>query len=128
MQIDDVHEMELADTPLRWGVAAVVQVPLSKVATSPEGPISVQVPPELHVTPTPTIADGDLGPALQARPSQLPSSNRLEAPPTMSPTATHLVARPHDTPYKWLLSEDAVPTARSRDQAPWWSTSTIAWA
>jgi hypothetical protein len=128
MQVDDVHEMELADTRAWRGVGAAIQVPFSKVATPPEGPTSVHVPPVPHVTATPTIADGDLGAALQPWPSQLPSSNKLEVPPTMSPTATQLLARAHDTPYKWLLSEDAAPTSRSRDQAPWWSTSTMAWA
>jgi hypothetical protein len=128
MQVDAVHEMELADTRGRLGVGAAVQVPFSRVATPPEGPTSVHVPTGTHVTATPTIADGALGTALQARPSQLPSSNKLEAPPTISPTATQLRAKAHDTPYKWLLSEDAVPTSRSRDHAPWWSTSTIAWA
>jgi hypothetical protein len=100
MQIDEVHEMELADTPVWGGVGAAVQEPLSKLATSPEGPTSVHVPPGLHVTATPTIADGGVGATLQARPSQLPSSSNLEVPATRSPTPTHLLAGLHDTPYK----------------------------
>jgi hypothetical protein len=126
MQIDAVHEIELVDTRLRGGVGAAVQVPLSKVATSPEGPTSVHVPAELHVTATPTMADGGVGTTLQACPSQLPSSSWSEVPATRLPTATHLRARLHDTPYKWLPSEAAVPTARSSDHVPWWSTSTMA--
>ena len=67
MQIDEVHEIERADTPVWGGVGAAVQEPPSKVETSPEGPTSVQVLAELHVTATPTIADGGVGTTLQAR-------------------------------------------------------------
>jgi hypothetical protein len=128
MQIDAVHEIERADTPLREGVGAAVQVPPSKVAASPEGPTSVQVPPRLHVTATPTTADLPVGATLHSLPSQLPSTNWSDVPATSAPTATHLRAKLQDTPYKWLLSEVAVPTARSSDHMPWWSTSTMAWA
>jgi hypothetical protein len=49
MQIDELHEMKLANTPGGRGVAAAVRVPFCKAATSPGGPSSVQVPPELRV-------------------------------------------------------------------------------
>jgi hypothetical protein len=120
--------MDLADTPVPGLAGAGVQEPLCKVATSPVGPTSVQVPAELQVTETPTIEDRRVGATLQERPSHLPSSNDLEVPATTAPTATHLLAKLHETPYKWLLSADALPTARSSDQSPWWSTSTMAWA
>ena len=90
MQIDAVHEIELADTRFRGGVGAGIHVPLSKVATSPEGADlgACARRPACHCD----ADDGRWwrsGPRPRFAASQSPSSSWSEVPATRSPTATH---------------------------------------